>query len=217
MFARREKNSWFVTPASWKQGRIIVTRRQPRRLIRAFTLIELLVVIAIIAILVALLLPAVQQAREAARRSQCQNNLKQLGIGLHNYHDVFKSLPPGQIAFLFNGGITPATRQYADPTEATIPNSLGLGYHGTSWMLHILPYVDQSTVYNTYNFNMNVRDNGTALFNLYRPPHTEIPLFYCPSRRGGMTVNRFQFLYRVDPNWTKGGNDYAGCLSSGQG
>jgi len=104
----------------------------------AFTLIELLVVIAIIAVLVALLLPAVQQAREAARRSQCKNNLKQLGLGLHNYHDSHGLFPPESIA---KGCCKGGTRQTTDP----ILNASG-------WTM-LLPYLDQAPLYNQYNHN----------------------------------------------------------------
>src|SRR5436190_7695238 len=89
---------------------------------RAFTLIELLVVIAIIAVLIALLLPAVQQAREAARRSQCKNNLKQFGLAMHNYHDTYKVFPSAS------------------------------GGNGFSPHARILPYMDQAPLYNTLNF-----------------------------------------------------------------
>ena len=90
---------------------------------RAFTLIELLVVIAIIAILIALLLPAVQQAREAARRTQCKNNMKQIGLALHNYHDVYRSLPIGN----------------------------QMVYRG-NWRVSVLPFMDQANVYNQLSF-----------------------------------------------------------------
>lgn len=99
---------------------------------RGFTLIELLVVIAIIATLVAILLPAVQQAREAARRSQCKNNMKQIGIALHNYHDVYNSFPFGS-------------------RFGTLYSQTGVK-NGTNWRLSILPYLEQSAVYDSLNF-----------------------------------------------------------------
>jgi prepilin-type N-terminal cleavage/methylation domain-containing protein len=102
---------------------------------RGFTLIELLVVIAIIAILIALLLPAVQQAREAARRSQCRNNLKQIGLALHNYHDIANQFPP---AIINHGRSAFAGFQ--------------LDANTTGWTL-LLPYLDQAPLYNLYNFN----------------------------------------------------------------
>ncbi|AMV21420.1 DUF1559 domain-containing protein [Planctomyces sp. SH-PL14] len=102
-----------------------------------FTLIELLVVIAIIAVLVAILLPAVQQAREAARSTQCKNNMKQIGVALHNYHEAFNVFPPGQI----RGRI------------ASIDRELGNGF---SWGAMILPHMDQSALYNKLDFGVPV-------------------------------------------------------------
>src|SRR6186713_1030482 len=110
--------------------------KEPRRSVRGFTLIELLVVIAIIAILIALLLPAVQQAREAARRTQCKNNLKQQGLALHNYLDTFSTFPIGVSYSLSN---TVAVRhEYCSGS--------------TNWRVSIFPYLDQANTYNAVNF-----------------------------------------------------------------
>lgn len=201
-----------------------------RRRLRGFTLIELLVVIAIIAILIALLLPAVQQAREAARRSQCQNNLKQIGLALQNYHDQHKLFPPGQVAAVFQGGTAAGGAQYASPAEATqgsmtFATGAGTpGWHGTSWMLFILPMMDQTSIYNTWNFNYNVLYNGSVptILNAGTGPVTVIPAqtdiqgFYCPTRRTNAKTNEYVNIFRVNQNWTLGGNDYAGCGGSGQ-
>ena len=129
---------------------------------RGFTLVELLVVIAIIGVLVALLLPAVQAAREAARRSQCSNNLKQLAIALHNYHDNFSTFPPGWIG---------VTRPLPD-TE---------GPSGFAWGAQLLPYVDQTPLFNQVNYQVScfaTPANAPALsavLTVYRCPSDPSP------------------------------------------
>src|SRR5207247_8342781 len=102
---------------------------------RGFTLIELLVVIAIIAVLIAMLLPAVQQAREAARRTQCRNNLKQMGLALHNYHDAFLLFPPGSI------GLGTGATTYMGP--AVMAANYPQGYQNLKGWVLVLPYLDQ--------------------------------------------------------------------------
>lgn len=125
---------------------------------RGFTLIELLVVIAIIAILIALLLPAVQQAREAARRSTCKNNLKQIGLALHNYHETH-SMFPNDVWTNDPGGSSPGARNY-------------------SWITLILPFLEQAPLYNQINFSAPILgQTGTA-----GPIQaTKLPVLHCPS------------------------------------
>lgn len=138
-------------------------RRSETRKPRGFTLVELLVVIAIIGILVALLLPAVQAAREAARRMQCGNNLKQLGLSCHNYHDTYKVFPPG--------GITPGS-------------CCGTPSAGT-WTLFILPFLEQQPLYDKYNFSL-WNDTNPGRSGATGGPNaavcmTNIATFVCPS------------------------------------
>jgi prepilin-type N-terminal cleavage/methylation domain-containing protein len=122
---------------------------------RGFTLIELLVVIAIIAILIALLLPAIQQAREAARRTQCRNNLKQIGLALHNYESTFTVFPPGDCSFNFGAGEIPQASTHA----------------------YLLPYIDGTNNYNTFDFSYQV--NGNTRNAQARIQY--IPSYHCPS------------------------------------
>jgi prepilin-type N-terminal cleavage/methylation domain-containing protein len=145
---------------------------------RAFTLIELLVVIAIIAILIALLLPAVQQAREAARRSQCKNNLKQIGVALHNYSETFGVLPPG--AFRHPSGTA--------------------SFEMWGWAALILPFVDQASVHNRFGVTeQHLHD----LLLVAGPPTgftlcstTHLPVYVCPSDVGGPTTDNNYFTRR---------------------
>lgn len=135
--------------------------RSSQRGRNGFTLVELLVVIAIIGVLVALLLPAVQSAREAARRAQCTNNLRQIGLGLHNYHDSHQSFP---INYLPRSGAT------------------------WSWMSGILPYIEQTNLYNQI-----VPTAVTSLAANTQVASTPIKTYLCPSdglTRGGMMANR---------------------------
>ncbi|SFJ42580.1 DUF1559 domain-containing protein [Planctomicrobium piriforme] len=155
---------------------------------RAFTLIELLVVIAIIAILIALLLPAVQQAREAARRSQCKNNLKQIGLALHNYHDALNCFPPS----FFDGD--------SSQTISSVANMNGL-----AWGTMILPYVDQAGLYNrigteTANFTRNWQDytnTGTPSNTTATSVPSAVQVlaaFICPSDpSGGLNSKKSNF------------------------
>ncbi|HAH43448.1 DUF1559 domain-containing protein [Gimesia sp.] len=146
-----------------------------------FTLIELLVVIAIIAILIALLLPAVQQAREAARRSTCKNNLKQLGLAMHNYHETFRVFPPGAIAPSTN-----CTTLMPTVASRTILNH-------TAYQM-MLPYIEQTALYNKYNFSL---PSGTSYYtsasgcSATQPTtdqlsvvSSQVPVFVCPSDAG---------------------------------
>ncbi len=182
----------------------------PHRSRLGFTLIELLVVIAIIAILVALLLPAVQAAREAARRAQCKNNLKQLGLALHNYHERSQVFPPGAIILLGQSA--------AGAGDGTLNNASTGGYdmiwrasngdRCQSWMQQILPFLEQSNLYDNWNFNADVKSNqldggGNPLAS------KNIAGYLCPTRPE-TKHNGIMFQ-----SWPGGFNDYGGCFGAG--
>ena len=168
---------------------------------RGFTLIELLVVIAIIAVLIALLLPAVQAAREAARRAQCVNNLKQIGLALHNYHQTTDSFPMG------------ASKGYHD---------IGVYQAKQNWSAHgqMLPQLEQMAVYNSINFNFGVDENApTSICYLVNSTavNTQIKAFLCPSDpnsgSGYTASNNYFACVGTTTNFTSGGNTGLADLS----
>jgi prepilin-type N-terminal cleavage/methylation domain-containing protein len=152
-----------------------------RSSLRGFTLIELLVVIAIIGVLIALLLPAVQQAREAARRTQCRNNLKQIGLALHNYEGTYGCFPPGYLGTTTDCSMV---RNYVTPPGVTPVNVA----QGWGWGTFILPFVDQAPMYNAMNVNVHqvVCDVPTGATNnpaVGNPASGRyvLPIFTCPT------------------------------------
>jgi prepilin-type N-terminal cleavage/methylation domain-containing protein len=172
----------------------MLSRKQAER---GFTLIELLVTIAVIAVLIALLLPAVQQAREAARRTQCRNNLKQIGVALHNYHDIFNSFPP----ILVTG-----------PCEWS-ESPRGIDATGWwTWRVRILPQIEQAPLFN----QIDMREDGLVYSVKYEPQMSQnIETYLCPSDPYAHRV------YRPTGWWQQSGPDdkigyassnYFGCM-----
>jgi prepilin-type N-terminal cleavage/methylation domain-containing protein len=134
-----------------------IENKERAALVRGFTLVELLVVIAIIGILVSLLLPAVQQVRESGRRTQCLNNLKQLALALHSYHNTLQILPPGVQVDDINTFMTTTTLR---------PN----------WVILILPHIEQQNLYNSFDFTKPISDSANIT-----PRSRRLPIMICPT------------------------------------
>ncbi|MEW4562380.1 DUF1559 domain-containing protein [Bremerella sp. JC770] len=166
---------------------------------RGFTLVELLVVIAIIGVLIALLLPAVQQAREAARRMSCTNNMKQLGLALHMHHDTYGKFPPGMLTQdPYLPGATTPTRTWNN--------------HGVFWTTFLLPYMEQNPLFEKVSAHLNAF-NRQSPFQWWTHPDGNLasnivePLM-CPSDTAGEYFPGF-------PAWMHGKSNYVGVAASG--
>src|SRR5437016_5586173 len=165
-----------------------------------FTLIELLVVIAIIAILIGLLIPAVQKVREAAARAQCANNLKQIGIAAHNYHDVNKRFPPAMMVAALGAKNTWGATPYTNNPSSAYRNP---GF-GPNWAVFLLPYVEQDNLFKLVSKNIDNFMPSKGTDQGWRVIATQsIPTFLCPSDSGKQTIP-------LNLNLTAGGTTIAG-------
>jgi prepilin-type N-terminal cleavage/methylation domain-containing protein/prepilin-type processing-associated H-X9-DG protein len=164
---------------------------------RGFTLIELLVVIAIIAVLIGLLLPAVQAAREAARRAQCVNNLKQLGLALHNYHSTVNSFPMG------------ATLSPWDP----LPAGAGDTWSGWSAQALLLPYMEQKPIYDAINFDWSSERGGLGSRINSTAYNIKVFSFLCPSDTNAGRVNINSYHGSVGPTTQQVGQTSPGVFA----
>jgi prepilin-type N-terminal cleavage/methylation domain-containing protein len=175
-----------------EKGSAVMTKWRPP----GFTLVELLVAIAVIGTLVGLLMPAVNSTREASRRMQCSNQLKQIAMALQQHAATYGRFPAGAI-LLPN---YPKVTTWYDPWYES--ESSASGMRGTSWMLQILPFIEEDDIYSHWNFSKSVLGNKTLA-------QRDIDIFYCPSRRIGIRKGDEQIMFE---NWKSGGTDYGGCM-----
>jgi len=177
----------------------------------AFTIWEVVVVVIVIFLTLSIVLPHVGGAREAARRIQCTNNLKQIGLALHSYAEANRMFPPGTICT--SKPIQPSN-QYDVWGEAA---NMEPGNHGTGILLRILPHLEQNGIYSAWDFTHGVATNAPVKAadpekekSTNSGASVDISAYYCPSRRNGLRLE--DNVMMLEPSWMGGGTDYGGCV-----